>query len=53
MRVVVRDIDLPFSSMVSIMVRWTIAAIPALIILVILAAVASVLLGGVIGGLTI
>ena len=31
--VVVTDIDMPFWSMVSFMVKWSIAAIPALIIL--------------------
>ena len=35
--VVVVDIDLPFGSMVRFMVKWAIAAIPAFIILVILA----------------
>jgi hypothetical protein len=50
MRVVVRDIDLPFSSMVSIMVRWAIAAIPALIILAILFSIAGAILGGVFSG---
>ncbi len=35
-RVVVKDIDMPFMSMVSFMVKWAIAAIPALVILSIL-----------------
>ncbi len=50
LRVVVRDIDLPFLSMVSLMVRWAIAAIPALIILAILFSIAGVILGGVFSG---
>jgi hypothetical protein len=32
-RVVVKDLDMPFGSMVTFMVKWAIAAIPALIIL--------------------
>jgi hypothetical protein len=43
--VVVTDIRMPFGSMVAFMVKWTIASIPALIILFLLAAVASVILG--------
>ena len=39
MRVRVIDFDMPFGSMVKLMVKWTIAAIPALIILVIVGAV--------------
>jgi hypothetical protein len=38
-RVVVTDIDMPFGSMVRFMVKWSIAAIPALIILVIIGSV--------------
>jgi hypothetical protein len=34
--VVVRDIDMPFWSMVKFMVKWSIAAIPAAIILFLL-----------------
>ena len=43
--VVVTDIKIPFWSMVVLMVKWAIAAIPAVIILMILAALISVLLG--------
>lgn len=46
-QVVVTDIKMPFMSMVVFMVKWAIAAIPALIILSILA----VLLMGILGGL--
>ena len=40
------DIEMPFASMVAFMVKWVIASIPALIILVILGALAVGLLGG-------
>lgn len=39
--VVVKDIDMPFGSMVAFMVKWTIASIPAFIILFILAVIVS------------
>ncbi len=37
--VVVTDIDMPFLSMVGFMIKWAIAAIPALIILAVMGAV--------------
>jgi hypothetical protein len=43
--VVVIDVKIPFWSMVVLLVKWTIAAIPAVIILVILATAASWVLG--------
>ena len=43
--VVVTDIKIPFWSMVVLMVKWAIAAIPAVIILMLLATLVSVLLG--------
>ena len=43
--VVVTDIKIPFWSMVVLMVKWAIAAIPALIILLLLLAVTSAVLG--------
>ncbi|MBE0619045.1 MAG: hypothetical protein IH605_00470 [Burkholderiales bacterium] len=43
--VVVTDIKIPFWSMVVLMVKWAIAAIPAVIILMILAALFSMVLG--------
>ena len=46
--VVITDIKMPFWSMVMFMVKWAIAAIPAIIILTLLFAIAS----GVIKGLT-
>lgn len=48
--VVVTDIKIPFWSMVILMVKWAIAAIPAVIILMILAALVSFLLGMIPGG---
>ena len=45
--VVVVDVKIPFVSMVILLVKWTIAAIPAVIILVALATAASIVLGGV------
>lgn len=46
-RVVVTDIRMPFWSMVRFMVKWAIAAIPALIILAVIGAVLSALFSGV------
>lgn len=46
-RVSVIDFDMPFFSIVLLMVKWTIAAIPALIILVLIAAVLAGIFGGV------
>lgn len=43
--VVVTDIKIPIWSMVILMVKWAIAAIPAVIILMLLAALISTLLG--------
>ena len=43
--VVVTDIRIPFWSMVVLMVKWAIAAIPAVVILMLIAAAASLLLG--------
>jgi hypothetical protein len=45
------DISMPFMSMVVFMVKVTIAAIPAVIILSILGAVVGGILGGVFGGM--
>jgi hypothetical protein len=45
--VVVVDVKIPFWSMVVLLVKWAIAAIPAMIILVILATVTSMVLGAV------
>ena len=45
-RVVVTDFDMPFVSMVKLMVKWAIASIPAAIILVLLGTMAVGLLKG-------
>jgi len=45
--VVVVDVKIPFLSMVILLVKWAIAAIPAMLILVALATLASMLLTGV------
>lgn len=45
--VVVVDVKIPFTSMVILLVKWAIAAIPAVIILIVLAGIISALFGGV------
>ena len=45
--VVVVDVKIPFWSMVVLLVKWSIAAIPAVIILALLATAASMLLGAI------
>lgn len=50
-RVVVIDVQMPFLSMVTFMVKWAIAAIPAIIILAILIVTFFSFLGGLIGGI--
>jgi hypothetical protein len=49
--VIVKDIRMSFISMVIFMVKWVVASIPAFMILVGLAAAASVLLSGLLQGL--
>jgi len=44
-KVVVTDIDMKFGSMVLFMVKWAVASIPAVIILVVLGFAAFVMLG--------
>ena len=50
--VVVTDIDMPFGSMVKFMVKWSLASIPAFIILVVIFSVIFAIFGGVIAGLS-
>ena len=45
--VVVVDVKIPFLSMVILLVKWAIAAIPAMLILLALGAIVSMVLGGV------
>ena len=51
--VVVTDIKMPFGSMVVFMIKWSLASIPAVIILLIIYAIAGALFGfgGVVAGL--
>jgi hypothetical protein len=48
--VVVTDVKIPFWSMVVLMVKWAIAAIPALIILLVIGALASTVIAALFGG---
>lgn len=48
--VVVTDVKIPFWSMVVLMVKWAVAAIPALIILIIIASVLSMAMAAIFGG---
>jgi hypothetical protein len=47
LRVSVVDINMPFASMVGFMVKWAIAAIPAVLILVVLGALLTAAFAGV------
>jgi hypothetical protein len=49
--VTVVDIQMPFGSMVVFILKWTLASIPALIILAIVGAVIAGLLGGMMAAL--
>ena len=48
-RVSVTDIDMPFGSMVGFMVKWSLASIPAVIILAVLIGIAYMLFVGLFG----
>ena len=48
----IKDFDMPFGSMILFMVKWAIAAIPAMIILAIIWAVGAALMTGALTGLT-
>jgi len=48
--VVVTDIKIPFWSMVILMVKWAIAAIPAMFILLVMSALVSIALAAIFGG---
>ena len=45
--VVVVDVRIPFTSMVALMVKWAIAAVPAVLILFVLVGMLSMLFGGI------
>jgi len=49
--IVVTDVKIPFMSMVVLLVKWALAAIPAIIILISIGAVLSMILGGLFGGM--
>jgi hypothetical protein len=48
--VVVTDVKIPFWSMVVLLVKWAIAAIPALIILLVIGSVLSIVMAAIFGG---
>jgi len=47
--VIVTDVQIPFWSMVVLMVKWAIAAIPAVIILIVIGMVASMIISAIFG----
>ena len=49
--IVVTDIRIPFISMVVLLVKWSLAAIPAMIILISIAVAVSMVLGGLFDGM--
>ena len=49
--VTIRDIDVPFFRIVLILIKWSIAAIPAMIIVALIYAVLFAFLGGIIAAL--
>ncbi len=49
--VVVTDIKIPFWSMVVLMVKWALAAIPAIIILIVIGSILSIVVGALFGGM--
>lgn len=49
-KVVVTDIKIPFGSMVVLMVKWAVATIPALIILILIGSITIALIKALMGG---
>ena len=49
-KVVVADIKIPFRSMVVLMVKWAVATIPALIILILIGSITSWVINALMGG---
>jgi len=49
--IVVTDIKIPFLSMVVLLVKWALAAIPAMIILIIIGMLLSMVVGAMFGGM--
>ncbi len=50
-RVVITDVKIPFMSMVTLMVKWVLASIPAFLILAILGSVVTAIFGGIFAGM--
>ncbi len=48
-RVTITDIQMPFGSMVVFIIKWTIASIPAMIILMVLWLIVAAVFGGLLG----
>ncbi len=53
MRVSVMDVDMPFQSMVTLMVKWALASVPALIVLVAVVSAIGIAIGTLFGGLAL
>ena len=49
--VTIRDIDVPFWRIVMILVKWSIASIPAMILLMLLASLIAALVGLILAGI--
>jgi len=49
-RVVVTDIKIPFRSMVVLMVKWAVATVPALIILILIGSITFGIINALMGG---
>jgi len=49
--IVVTDVKIPFVSMVVLLVKWALAAIPAIIILISISVAISMIFGGLFGGM--
>jgi hypothetical protein len=49
--VTIRDIDVPFWRIVMILVKWSIASIPAMIVLMLLASLIAAIVGVIMAGL--
>lgn len=47
----ITDIDMPFKSMVVFMIKWAVASIPAMIVLMLAGGIVTGILGGIFGGI--
>jgi hypothetical protein len=50
-KVTVTDIDIPFGRVVGIILKWVLASIPAMILVGLIIAIGSALLGGIFAGI--